>query len=565
MTPHPEAARLTTRQHLVALTRVPGVELLTYNAVHGVPQWLRRLRFDAVVLHTTFLCMRWNVWFEQWRRRSDWLSELDCLKVAFPQDEYHHAETLDSWLDDLGVSVVCTVLDDTHRHDLYPRLANRAAFYEVLTGYIDDEEAERMRTRLLPVPERRYDLVYRARNLPYWLGTHGQLKHLVGEAAAAKAPAHGLAHDISTRPQGTILGAAWLGFLASGRATVGAESGSSTLDRRGELQARTSELLSADPGMTFDEFAAQMPKGWDDYRFFAVSPRHLEAVVTKTAQILVEGRYSGVLEAERDYIPVRRDLSDLDDALEEAKDPKRLGELVERAYEDVYLSGRYSTRRLTATLEKILDEHAPRHGAGTGFFPIAVRAAAVEGEVERAVIGPLSFVFRVGRDGYREVLAGMRLALTDAEARRLLLDYARSTETRAHVSPRVALSDLICLGTIRRSQRGTPRKEPFAVSMAVDPAAQRLVVNSRPIAADDSADGAAPSSRQLEELLRTGAWEILWDHSRIGNTVEYPITGSQTLRLRLPAGPRPLPVLNWLARSNPRDVAGALATAVLRR
>ena len=49
--------------------------------------------------------------------------------------------------------------------------------------------------------------------------------------------------------------------------------------------------------------------GWDSYAFFAISPRHLEAVVTKTAQVLVEGSYSGVLEPERHYIPVRRDFS----------------------------------------------------------------------------------------------------------------------------------------------------------------------------------------------------------------------------------------------------------------
>ena len=40
-----------------------------------------------------------------------------------------------------------------------------------------------------------------------------------------------------------------------------------------------------------------MPRGWDSYAFFAISPRHLEAVITKTAQVLVEGRYSGVLGA----------------------------------------------------------------------------------------------------------------------------------------------------------------------------------------------------------------------------------------------------------------------------
>src|SRR3954447_199236 len=236
-TPRPNAVRLTTDQPLQALTRGPDAEVLSYNAVHGLPSWLRGLSFDAIVLHTTLLGMRWHPYFEQWKPRSAWLAEADCLKIAFPQDEYWHAETLDSWLDELGTSVVCSVLDDRHRDALYPRLAAKATFYETLTGYIDEAAAERIRPRLVPSRERPFNVVYRARNLPYWLGSHGQLKHRIGEAVAERSAAHGLEVDISTRPQETVLGDAWLEFMASGRATIGAESGASALDRRGEMQA----------------------------------------------------------------------------------------------------------------------------------------------------------------------------------------------------------------------------------------------------------------------------------------------------------------------------------------
>ena len=47
-----------------------------------------------------------------------------------------------------------------------------------------------------------------------------------------------------------------------------------------------------------------MPSGWDEYRFFADLPAAPRGRLTKTAQLLVEGRYSGVLEPERHYIPV---------------------------------------------------------------------------------------------------------------------------------------------------------------------------------------------------------------------------------------------------------------------
>ena len=367
VTPDPRFERLTTLHHLDALTGLDGpVEVLSFNAVRGAPGWLRRLRFDAVVLHTTLLCQRWTPTFETWKRGIEWLADLPAVKIAFPQDEYDFAHVLDEWLDELGVSVVCTVLDDRHRSELYPRLSGRASFYEVLTGYIDEDSAQDLRRRIVPSSERTPDLVYRATKLPYWYGSHGQSKHLIGRAAVARASRHGLSYDISTRPGDMILGDAWLDFLAAGRATIGTESGSSVLDPRGEIQARVRGLLAENPGLSFDQLSHQMPAGWDDYRFFAISPRHLEAIATKTAQILVRGRYSGVLEADRHYIPVEPDFSNLDDALEQLRDPGLAEQIAEQAYEDVYQSGLRSSRQLTETLNGIIHEHAPTASAGQG-------------------------------------------------------------------------------------------------------------------------------------------------------------------------------------------------------
>jgi hypothetical protein len=544
-TPRPRAVRLTTAQHLAAVTSVPGAEVLSYNAAHSLPRWLRRLRFDAVVLHTTYLCLRWHRWFERHRGRSAWLADLAALKIALPQDEYHHAHTLDSWLDDLGVTVVGTVLDGTHRDELYPRLASKAAFYEVLTGYVDDTAAESVRLR--PPEERPSDVVYRARHLPYWLGSHGQLKHQVGEAVAARAPAHELDVDISTRPQQVVLGSAWLDLLASGRATVGAESGSSTLDRHGELGASLAEQLEADPDLTFEEFAARMPPGWDDYRFFAVSPRHLEAVVTKTAQLLVEGRYSGVLEAGAHYLPVRRDFSNLDEVLEQARDPKVLAKLAERAYEDVYRSGRFSFGRLSETVGQMVSEHAHVRSGRRPSLALARPLADAQAELGRVVAEPLANVRHVAGDRPGEVAAAGRLLLTENRLRRLFLDYAGSTQARENISPRVVLGDLFCLAALTRP-------DGFAVTTEVDSERRRILLTSVP---GNGSSTIAPD--ELERLVADGAWEFVWDHSRIGREIEY-----NAFVVELPAGPRPLPTLSWVARTQPGHVVQALSPLLTR-
>jgi len=563
-TPRPHAVRLTTQQHLRALTRLPEPsQVLSYNAVHGAPSWLRHLDFDAIVLHTTLLCQRWNPWFTEWKRHVEWIGDVDCLKIAFPQDEYDHAEVLDEWLDEAGVSVVCTVLDDLHRKDLYPRLSQGAAFYETLTGYIDDGAAGRFATRMLPQAERGTDIVYRARHLPYWYGSHGQLKHGVGDIVAEGAPAHGLSCDISTRANETILGDAWLEFLGSARATVGVESGCSVLNRRGEVRDRVIELLQSQPDLSFERLSALMPAGWDDYRFFAISPRHLEAVTSKTAQILVEGRYSGVLEPHRHYIPLRRDFSNLDEALDSAREPEVLNRITEEAYEDIYLSGRFSFTRLTAQLEEVLRQHAGsrrRSPQSAAFPPLVRRFAAAQSEVGRVLVEPVTGVVRVGRAAHRELLAGTRLALTDADLRRLLFDYLRSSEVRQYVSPRGALADLLCLGMMRRAQRRQQKSgQPFKVTAELDVDRRQMLFRSHRAGAVVAEPSDSPQRDRLEALLRQSAWQFLWDHSSVGTSVSYPIAGAISFHLSFPAGPNPLPLLDWLARQQPSHVAAAVA------
>ena len=501
------------------MAEVRDGDVLVYNAVRGLPKWLRGLRFDAVVLHTTLLGVRWMPSFARWKRRLAWLADMDAVKVAFPQDDYSYAETLDAWLEELGVSVIGTVLDARHRNELYPRIGANAAFYDVLTGYIDEGSAQRVQSRLGKT--RPHDVVYRARRLPYWLGSHGQLKHRIGLAAEASGRQAGLRCDISTLPHQVILGDAWLDFMASGRATIGAESGASALDRRGEIQREVESLLAADPDLPFDAVAAQLPAGWDDYEFFAVSPRHLEAVVTKTAQVLVEGRYSGVLEPNVHYIPVRRDLADIDEALEQLKDARVPEGIADQAYADVYRSGRYSSRRLTETLERILEEHAPdgRHAPASR---TVTRLAAAEETLERVALAPAESVARGGWEARGDLLAGLRLFAIDGSSRRLLRDYLRSSETREHVTPRMALADILCLAELRKQGR---------LTVTLDDERRRVVLGSMQ---------APPATRDdLESALRADAWEFFSAH---------PADGT-----------RALPLLDWLARSKPRDVAAALA------
>lgn len=328
------------------------------NAARPVPGFVRRMRFRVIVLHTTFLCMRWSHLFYFWKWNLRWINQTQCLKIAFPQDEYDHSEVLDEWLEEMGVHVIFSNFGPEHHATLYPRTHQRARFILAFTGYIDHDTAQAVAPKIRPLASRPLDIVYRAFKLPYWFGSHGQRKSSIASEILARIEGRGLATDISTRPEDVIVGDSWFDFMASGRCVIGCESGSSVLDRRGEIQALIRHMVTQNPDLTFEEASRALPAGWDDHRFFAISPRHFEAVLTKTAQILIEGQYDGVLIPDRHYISLKSDFSNLDQVVERIRDHAFLQGLVDTAYREVYLEGRNTYHHLAETIDSVLSEFA---------------------------------------------------------------------------------------------------------------------------------------------------------------------------------------------------------------
>jgi hypothetical protein len=339
-------------------------DIVYWNAGYSVPRAIRRLAVDAVILDNTLLVARWAPEFAARRPTFDWLADVDALKIAFPQDEYNHAHVLDDWLADLAVDVVFSVFSAEHRELLYPRLASSARFEACLTGYVDERDVTRHAAVVLPHDRRKLDLAYRAQALTPRFGRLGQLKQTVADVVVPAARAAGLRMDVSTDPRDAVLGDRWFAFIASARAVLGSESGASAIDRRGELVAAERTMLAEQPELAFDEFDAAMPAGWDGQLPGSVGPRHLEAAAARTCQVLVEGRYDGILEPGVHYLPVRSDGSDADAVVELLGDHKRTEAIATRAYADLVLSGRYGYAALAAQLERVIDEERPAGSRG---------------------------------------------------------------------------------------------------------------------------------------------------------------------------------------------------------
>jgi len=367
------ATRLTMLHHLRALEYSdPQHQITYYNCGEAgslkdtasitsslMPSELTTRGYDGVVLHYSFLSMRnLGLPFYVWKRRFEWIRDLQCPKVAIPQDEGSFAAVLDEWLCELGVSAILSV-HYAPTGPLYPIMRERANILRCLPGYIDEGSADEIADWVLPIRSRATDIVYRARRLPYHVGSAGSLKAHVADVIAARAGSFGLTTDISTREEDVVRGSDWLAFLASGRAVIGAEGGYSAIDWHGETRAQMREILKADPTLAFEEASARMPTGWDSYRLLTITPRHFEAIMARTCQVLVEGEYSGILESERHYIPLRRDCSNVAEVLAQLRDHDRIQRMVDRCYRDICQSGDYTYRKFAKLIENALLERRP--------------------------------------------------------------------------------------------------------------------------------------------------------------------------------------------------------------
>ena len=558
---NPERMRLAIRQHLHAMEAGRTRHRVIYwNMFYGNPSWGRMVvpHADAILLHTTLLCNRWNEpgYFQGLKDRMRWLRDVDCVKIALPQDEYDHAELLDEWLFELEVPCVFSNFEEAQRVAFYRAMADKAGFYKCLTGYIDQDLASEYESRLHPLGTRSYDIVYRATRLPYWFGKHGQLKHRIAEVFAERAAAHGLSCDISTREEDTIVGVRWLEFLASGRAVIGCESGSSVLDLRGTVRARIKKICEDHPGISFEKVSSQMPEGWDEHAFFALSPRHLEAVVTKTCQILVEGYYDGVLVPGKHYIPLKPDFSNIDEVLEQLQDRDRVSEITERAYRDICVSGRYSYRAFAAALETAIQraraERSERSRSSWCdrdelFWTVGSAGSRLSAWRQRLRRKMAPFVEAMERFGWAVDLYLSRLAkgaialaviMPDPVLRAMLIRFLGHERLRSRVTLPQVLEDLLKLRLLLQARAGEIQGwSNISIEVSFNVGQGLLLFQSRPCVGfpGDNSNGVAVGDIALLQHDSGSLKKVIWDHSVFGNRVLYPILGSKGLTISLGA------------------------------
>ena len=166
----------------------------------------------------------------------------------------------------------------------------------------------------------------------------------------------GLRIDISDIETERLYGQDWVDFVKSAKVMLGTEGGASVFDFTGEIQERVEKYVKDNPGATFDEVHELFLAEHDgNIVHGAITPRIFEAITLKTGLVLFPGTYRGVLKPWVHYIPLERDFSNIDQVISLIKDDAYLQSMVDRTYEDIVDSERYTMKRFIADFDLALD------------------------------------------------------------------------------------------------------------------------------------------------------------------------------------------------------------------
>lgn len=342
--------RNTINEHLSAFKRFSGASCYYLNVYSGVPGFIEYIKFDLIVYHYTILSEKFSGYdyFRDILNRCEPLKKIQSFKVAMPQDEYLLSDVICSFLKEFQINKLFTCFYEEDWEKVYPVSKTGVELKETcLTGYIDEDALKKIQVESVPHAKRLYDIGYRARKVPYWLGEHGTIKWRLTEVVqsmSSKFPK--LNMNISNSEKDVFTGQNWYKFLLNCRTVLGCEGGASLLDTDGSLRKKVDDYAKKYPGASFEEVRDKLFQGQDfEISLFAISPRHFEACLTRTCQVLVEGKYHGIFTPNIHYIPLKKDFSNLEEVLKKVEDRKLCEELAERAYQDVILSGKYTYRQ----------------------------------------------------------------------------------------------------------------------------------------------------------------------------------------------------------------------------
>jgi hypothetical protein len=271
----------------------------------------RRTRYDAVViLHSVFSNGRYLH-----GPLLELVARLSVPKAYFVGNEYKGLPEKMWFCEEVGVDLLVSQFTTEEPLRLYrERLPGTTVVGIPNTGWDPELFASRV-----PPEERPLDLGYRAFENDVALG-HRERRELADRFLDVAAT-NGLRVDISLDPADRLDEAGWAGFLNRCKGQLGSEAGGDYFELTDETRNAVNAYRAEHPDTSFEEIRERFFRDYrDPVPGRVLSGRNVEAAGTKTVQLLLEGAYGGYLEPDVHYIPLRKDFSNLDEALAKFRD-----------------------------------------------------------------------------------------------------------------------------------------------------------------------------------------------------------------------------------------------------
>lgn len=358
----------------------------------------------------------------------------DGVKVLAKQDEQYRSAAWPGFVRDAGIDLLLTCVPAGEQEKVYPRqvIGADVEIMQTLTGYVTPF----MRALASPrLDGRRLDIFYRGSRQPLSFGRLGLEKWKIGADVSAHPAAAALRADISSRWEDRIHGKHWYDVLAASRIVLGVESGSNLFDFDGEVERLCSEFAARNRDMEqwseayFLKAESEFLQRFEgNVRYAQISPRHLEAAAAGAVQLLYEGTYSDIFVPHRHYLPLRRDLSNLEEALETAFSAEGQ-RLADAAREEVIEHPRHHQESFVAAFDERFAALARLRRPGRTVFALPGWRADLPSALVLSARDP-DFAPQAGRIAASLEGAGCRVCELG------LLDPARSGPSPAAVTPR---------------------------------------------------------------------------------------------------------------------------------
>ena len=247
-------------------------------------------------------------------RLFDAICDLEQPKAFFIGNEYKLMPEKMRFCEELSVSLLVTQsTEPTVRSKYHERLG---CSITTLPNAGFDSELFKVDT---PYSERPIDLGYRA-FAPAWYIGHRERQE-IAEYFTSHAERLGLTVDISLDRNSRFAEEEWASFLNCCRGQLGTEAGGDYFDLTDARRITVNAYVQQHPEASFEEIRERFFDGTPtDVPMRVLTSRNIEAAGTGTVQLLFEGRYGDYLQPDIHYIPLKKDFSNVDEALGKFRD-----------------------------------------------------------------------------------------------------------------------------------------------------------------------------------------------------------------------------------------------------